>query len=46
MNFPIQDQYAAEYLALIAAGAEHSQAVEQIAISNEVAVEEVEKVAA
>jgi hypothetical protein len=43
MNFPIQDQYAAEYLALVAAGATHDEAVKQIAQTNEVPVDAVEK---
>lgn len=42
MHFPIQDQFAAEYLALIEAGASHEEAVAQIAQSNEVNVEQVE----
>lgn len=42
MNFPIQDQFAAEYMALIEVGASHDEAVAQIAQSNEVEVADVE----
>jgi hypothetical protein len=46
MHFPIQDQYAAEVLALIEAGATLAEAIQQAAISNEVPVEAIQKEAA
>lgn len=47
MHFPtINEAYINEYLALIEAGATHAEAVQQIAISNEVEVTQVEAEAA
>jgi hypothetical protein len=42
VNFPIQDQFAAEYMALREVGASHAEAVDQIAKTHEVEAAEVE----